>query len=94
MVDSRGRFVTDPASPRRIAYDFDGIFWDAGVIWRPSRRTFLEARVGRRYDSMSYTGSLSYQMGSGSGIQVGVYDSVQTFGQQVNGTLASLPTSS
>jgi hypothetical protein len=27
------------------------------VIWRPSRRTFLEARVGRRYGSMSYTGS-------------------------------------
>ncbi|MBO9623600.1 MAG: hypothetical protein J7500_12900 [Sphingomonas sp.] len=93
VVDRNGRFVTDPASPRRIAYDFDGIFWDAGVIWRPSRRTFLEARVGRRYDSWSYTGSFSYQMGRGSGIQVGVYDNVQTFGQQLSGTLATLPTS-
>jgi hypothetical protein len=89
--DANGRFVTDPASPRRIAYDFEGIFWDAGVIWRPSRRTFVEARVGKRYGSMSYTGSLSYQTGPGSGIQIGVYDSVTSFGQQLNGSLAALP---
>lgn len=93
VVDGAGRFRTDPASPRRIAYNLDGVFWDAGVIWRPSRRTFLEARVGRRYGSMSYTGSFSYQMGPGSGIQVGVYDTVQTFGQQLNGSLATLPAS-
>jgi hypothetical protein len=93
VVDGNGRFVTDPASPRRIAYNFDGTFWDAGVIWRPSRRTFLEARVGRRYGSMSYTGSASYQIGPGSGVQIGVYDSVETFGQQLNGSLTRLPTS-
>lgn len=89
--DSNGRFQVDPASPRRIAYDIEGVFWDAGVIWRPSRRTFLEARVGKRYGSMSYTGSFSYQMGPGSGIQIGVYDSVSSFGQQLNGSLAALP---
>jgi hypothetical protein len=63
VVDAAGRFRTDPNSPRRIAYDLSGVFWDAGVIWKPSRRTFFEARVGRRYGSMSYTGSLSYQAG-------------------------------
>lgn len=93
VVDANGRFVTNPASPRRLAYDIEGIFWDAGVIWKPSRRTFVEARVGRRYGSMSYTGSASFQMGPGSGLQIGVYDTVQTFGQQVNGSLATLPTS-
>ena len=93
VVDGSGRFVTDPASPRRLAYDMDGIFWDAGVIWRPSRRTFLEARVGRRYGSMSYTGSFTHQIGPGSGVQIGVYDSVASFGQQLNGQIASLPTS-
>ena len=93
VVDGAGRFKTDPASPRRIAYDLSGVFWDAGVIWKPSRRTFFEARVGRRYGSMSYTGSLSYQAGPGSGIQIGVYDTVQTFGQQLNGNLSSLPAS-
>lgn len=91
--DRNNRFVTDPNSPRRIAYDLDGLFWDVGVMWRPSRRTTVEARVGRRYESMSYTGSLNYQFGANSGIQINVYDSVQTFGQQLNGTLATLPTS-
>jgi hypothetical protein len=42
---------------------------------------------------MSYTGSLSYQPTPGSGVQVGVYDNVSTFGQQVNGGLSQLPTS-
>jgi hypothetical protein len=91
--DAAGRFVTDPASAPRIAYDTDGVFWDAGVIWRPSRRTFAEARVGKRYGSWSYTGSLSYQIGPGSGVQIGVYDSISSFGQQVNGGLSALPTS-
>jgi hypothetical protein len=91
VVDGAGRQVTDPNSPRRIAYDFDGIFWDAGVIWRPSRRTFLEARVGKRYGSWSYTGSFSYQIGPSSGIQIGVYDSIESFGRQINGGVASLP---
>lgn len=93
IVDEDGRFVTDPASPRRIAYDLDGIFWDAGVIWKPSRRTYLEARVGRRYESFSFTGQLSYQISASSGVQINVYDTVQTFGQQLNGSLAMMPTS-
>jgi hypothetical protein len=93
VADANGRFVTDPASPRRLAYDIDGIFWDAGVIWRPSRRTFVEARAGRRYESMSYTGSASFQISPRSGVQIGVYDSVETFGQQLSSNLATLPTS-
>ena len=92
VIDGRGRFVTDPASPPRIAYDFDGIYYDAGVIWRPSPRTALEARIGERYGSLSVTGSLSYQTGPASGLQVGVYDSVQSFGRQLNQALATLPT--
>ena len=92
VTDGNGRFVTDPASPRRIAYDTDGIFYDAGVMWRPSSRTTLTARVGKRYDSTTYLGSLSYQTSARSGLQVGVYDSVQSFGRGLNKALASLPT--
>ncbi len=92
VVDSRGRFKTDPNSPRRIAYKTDGIYWDAGVVWRPSPRTTLEARVGRRYDSWSYTGSLSYQASKSVGLQVGVYDTVETFGNQLQRGLKGLPT--
>ncbi|URW76776.1 hypothetical protein M9980_06145 [Sphingomonas donggukensis] len=93
VIDNNGRFVTDPASPRRIAYDFDGLFYDAGVIWRPSSRTTLTGRVGRRYDSMTYLGSLSYQTSSRSGLQIGVYDSVTSFGRGLNDALSRLPTS-
>ncbi|WP_447724437.1 hypothetical protein [Sphingomonas koreensis] len=91
--DGNGRFVTDPASPPRIAYQTDGLFWDAGVMYKPSARLMLEARVGRRYDSMSYTGSLQWQISRRSGLQVGVYDSVDSFGRQLVRDLASLPTS-
>ena len=93
VLDGAGRFVTDPASPVRLAYDIDGIIWDAGVMWRPSPRTFVEARVGRRYGTISYTASASWQTGPGAGLQIGVYDSVSSFGRQLTNSLAALPTS-
>ncbi len=92
VVDAKGRFVTDPTSPRLIGYDFGGIYWDVGVGWRPSQRTSLEAHVGRRYGSMSYTGSFTWAPSADSAFQLGVYDEVQTFGQQLNDGLAALPT--
>jgi hypothetical protein len=92
LLDNRGRFVEDPASPRLLAYDSDGVYWDAGVLWRPSRRTAVEARVGRRYGSMTYTGSISYQPSENTQLQVGVYDEVLTFGQQLNDNISRLPT--
>lgn len=93
VLDGSGRFVTDKTSPRLLAYDTDGIYWDAGVSWRPSNRTDLEVRVGRRYGSMSYTGALSYQLNKESGVSLVAYDQVQTFGQQLNDNLSRLPTS-
>ncbi len=92
VVDSGGRFQADPASPRLLSYNEDGIYWDAGVLWKPSRRTSLEARVGRRYGSMSYTGSFTYQPSATSAINLSVFDEVSTFGQQLNDNLSRLPT--
>lgn len=92
IVGSDGRYVTDPNSDRTIAYKTDGIIWDAGVLWRPSPRTSLEAHVGRRYGSMSYYGSLSYQPNARSSLNIGVYDTVSGFGGQLNNALAELPT--
>ena len=43
VVNAKGRFITDPASPRLLAYNLDGLYWDVGVAWRPSHRTSLEA---------------------------------------------------
>ena len=93
VIDSHGRFVTDPASPQRIAYATEGLFWDAGVVWRPSPRTSLEAHVGRRYDSWTYFGTLSHAMSETSGFRLAVYDQVDTFGRQLRHGLEGLPTS-
>ena len=92
VVDRNGRYVTDPASPRRIDYDFDGIFWDAGVLWRPNRRLSLEARAGERYDTFSFTGSLSWAASPSTSVQVGVYDTVTSYGRGIQRGLAALPT--
>lgn len=92
IVGSGGRLQTDPNSPRLLAFESDGLIWDAGVLWRPSRRTSLEARYGHRYGSDTYIGSFSYTPNDRLGVNVSVYDSVQGFGGSLNDTLAALPT--
>lgn len=87
-----GRFVTDKSGPRQIAYDVDGFIWDAGVMWRPSRRTSLTATVGRRYGSTSYTGSFAYAPDDRRSLNLSVYDSVSGLGGQMNRALRDLPT--
>jgi hypothetical protein len=93
VVDRNGRFVTNEASPRQIAYRTDGVYYDAGVVWRPNRRTSAEAHVGKRYGSVSYTGLLTYQASEHVGFSADVYDSVTTFGRQLRTGLSNLPTS-
>jgi len=93
VIGSDGRYVTDKSGPRIMAYDTSGLIWDAGVMWRPSKRTALEAHVGRRYGSTTYYGSLSYAPNSRSSFNVSVYDNVVGFGGQLNNALAALPTS-
>ncbi len=91
-VTNGNGYVTDPASPRRLSYDNDGVIWDAGVQWRPSPRLSAEARVGHRYGSMSYTGSLRWRAGQRTGVAVSVFDSVDSFGRSINSSLANLGT--
>lgn len=91
ILDANGRYVTDKSAPRRIAYRTDGVYYDAGVVWRPSPRTRLEARFGRRYNDWSFTGSLSYAPSARTGVQVQVYDTVTTFGSQLQQGLQGLP---
>lgn len=92
VIDANGRFETNEASPRRVAYRTEGVYFDAGVVWRPNHRTSLGAYVGRRYGSTSYTGNLTYQASKSVGLAVNVYDSVETFGHQLREGLAQLPT--
>ncbi|ANU08137.1 hypothetical protein [Paraurantiacibacter namhicola] len=91
IIGPDGRYVVDSASPRIIAYEADGLIWDAGVMWRPSSRTSFQARVGRRYGSTTYYGSLSYAASQRSNLSIGVYDGLTSFGGGLNDTLAQLP---
>ena len=90
VIGPDGRYVVDEGSPRIIAYDADGLIWDAGVMWRPTRRTSLQARVGRRYGSTTYYGSLSYAASQRSNLSIGVYDGLTSFGGGLNDSLAQL----
>lgn len=92
VIGSDGRYVTDESAPRQIAYETSGLIWDVGVLWRPSRRTSLEAHVGRRYGSTTYYGSFAYAPSSRSSFNVSVYDSVSGFGGVLVDRLAGLPT--
>jgi hypothetical protein len=92
VIGSDGRYVTDKSSPRIMAYDVSGMTWDAGVMWRPSKRTALEAHVGRRYGSTSVYGSFAYAPNDRSALNISVYDNVAGFGGQVNRALAEMPT--
>lgn len=86
------RLVTDESQPRQIAYQTDGLIWDVGVMWRPSRRTSLSATVGRRYGSTTYYGSLSYSPNANSGLSIAVYDNITGFGGQLTDALDLLGT--
>ena len=92
QIGPDGRYVTNSARPRIVAYDVDGLIWDAGIIWRPSRRTALEAHVGRRYGSTSIYGSFAWAPSRRQTVNVSIYDGVTGFGGQLNRALVSLPT--
>ena len=93
VLDRDGRYVTDPNAPVRIAYNTDGLIYDAGVVWKPSPRLTLQANAGWRYGGETYTGSLQWQMSRDTGVQVVVYDGIETFGRQLRDGLRALPTS-
>lgn len=92
QIGSDGRYVTDTSKPRQIAYDSNGLTWDVGVMWRPSRRTSLSAFIGRRYDSTTYFGSFSYAPNTRSSLNISVYDGISGFGSSLANALQSVPT--
>ena len=92
LLSGNGRYVTDQTQPRQIAYESEGLIWDAGVMWRPSKRTALEAHVGKRYGSTTYFGSFAYAPNTRTTLNVSVYDGISGFGGRLNQALADLPT--
>ena len=92
-VVRNGRYVADESSPRALIYEFDDIIWDVGVLWRPNRRTSLEARVGERYGGMSYTGSFVWQ-GRNQSFALVVFDGIDSFGRIITSNVAAVSGSS
>ena len=93
VTDANGSVVADPSKPRLLTYDESGLIWDAGVIWRPSPRTELQGRVGRRYGSMTYTASLQHQLNQSYSFNASVYDNVSSFGRLLVADLSGMPRS-
>jgi uncharacterized protein (PEP-CTERM system associated) len=87
-----GNLIPDPSRPRLKTVDQDGWMWDAGLIWRPSRRTELQARGGWRYGGESFTASLSHKFNGHSALNASIYDSVSSFGRLLIADLNGLPT--
>lgn len=92
VIDNNGRFVTDASSPRRLNFDTDGLIYDAGVLWRPSRRTALEAHAGRRYGGFFFAGSYQQQLDSRTNLAFGAYQTFSSYGRRLTNALAGLPT--
>lgn len=91
VTDKDGRFLSDKSKPRKLIYEQDGFIADAGVIWRPSRRTRVEARVGRRYGGLTYSGLVEMKPDDRSTLNIAVTDRINSFGRAVTGGLAGAP---
>ncbi|MDB5719766.1 MAG: hypothetical protein JWP15_384 [Alphaproteobacteria bacterium] len=91
VVTAAGDVVADPSKPRLSTYDQDGIIWDGGLIWRPSPRTEVQGRFGRRYGSNTYTASLRQQLSRNYSLGAFVYDNVSSFGRLLISDLNSVP---
>lgn len=92
VIGGDGGLVSDTSQPRLLAYDTDGLIWDAGVLWRPSKRTSLELRVGERYGHTHYVGSFSWRTDPDSLLQIVYFDRIDSFGRAMNAELVALPT--
>jgi len=91
VLSPGGNLIPDPSRPRLETFDEDGIFWDAGILWRPSRRTELQARGGWRYGGKSFTASLAHRIDARSSLNAAIYDSVSSFGRLLITDLSGLP---
>lgn len=93
LVNIRGELLADRTRPRLRALDIDGIIYDGGFIWTPTRRTELQLRAGRRYGGTTVTGSLRHQINEYSAVSAQLYDGISSFGRGLIGDLGALPTS-
>lgn len=90
ILDDDRRLQSDRSRPRQLIYDQDGLLWDVGVLWQPSRRLRLEVRGGRRYGEWAATGNLNWQPSRSSTVLVVAYNDITSFGRQLTGGVGAL----
>jgi len=92
VIDAQGNFIADPARPRLTTYDQDGVFADAGFIWRPTPRSELQLRAGINDDGDPIiAGSAAFQVGRFFGFSFNLYDNDETFGSSLVRNINDLP---
>lgn len=92
VVDASGNFIANPSRPRLTTYDQQGVFADAGFIWRPTPRSELQMRAGINDDGDPIiAGSALFQVGRGFGFSFSLYDNDETFGTALINNLRDLP---
>ena len=92
LRDANGRLIPNPAAPRLTTLDTDGVYWDAGFIWRPTPRAEVQLRAGQDDDGDTLVmGSATVQVGRRSGISAMVFDHDTSFGQGIISGLRRLP---
>ncbi|MEM9169855.1 MAG: hypothetical protein AAGC56_09385 [Pseudomonadota bacterium] len=67
-----------------------GVFWRAGFIARPGRRSFLRLEYGQRYDDDFIDAEASYQVSSRLQVSAGASRTFQTRSQFVNSRFQAL----
>jgi hypothetical protein len=93
VLDSKGRFVSDPAGGRITFYRQSGVVYEGGFIWHPSHRTRLEARAGHRYGGTTFTAAFDHSFSPSMAFHAEVFDNIDSFGRGLVSGLAALPTS-
>jgi hypothetical protein len=92
LVDANGNFLPDLTGARLTTYDQDGLFADAGFIWRPTPRSELQLRAGINDDGDPIVaGSAAFQVGRFFGFSFNLYDDDETFGTSLLRNLRGLP---
>jgi hypothetical protein len=91
LVSSKGRYVVNPASPRLLSYDYQGLSYDAGFSWKPNPRLALAMSYGKSDGKTALNGSLSYKLSPHMALRASVYNGLDSFGRSLNNGLGSIP---
>lgn len=81
VLDGNGLVQLDPAQPRIINFDTNGLTYEAGFRLSPSRRTNFIARAGKRFGDFTASGSFELRLTRGIRMFATYNESINNFGR-------------